>query len=78
MALSQKALTLLKRIYAHDGWGREQLVDEDADEALEYLLQEIANTIADRHCHSAPVNMVTQDAVGSLNLARQERRKKTA
>lgn len=74
MALSDKAQALLKQIYAYRGRGEEKFVDEDADEALEYVLQEIADTLADRHDHAAPLHMVIRDAVGGLNVDRRERR----
>ena len=79
--MSDKALTLLKQIYAHsrDGrrLGREALVDEDPNEALEYLLQEIVDRLSDRQPHrgSAPLYVVMESAVSSLHLDRQERQK---
>lgn len=75
MALSDKALGLLKQIYAYRRRGEEKFVDEDADEALEYVLQEIVNDLTSRlrDDASTPLYMAMRDAVGRLNLDRQER-----
>lgn len=73
MALSDKAQTLLKQIYAHRGHGDEQFVEEDADEALEYVLQKIADTLNDRHRNAAPLDVVMREAVGRLRLDRYDR-----
>lgn len=74
MVLSDKSLALLKQIYAHRGRGEEQFVDEDASEALEYVLQRITDTLSDRWRNGAPLDVVMREAVASLNLDRQERR----
>lgn len=71
MSLSDKALGLLKQIYARKR--AEGLVDEDPDEALEYVLDEIVKTLASRHHDAAPLYMVMEDAVGGLRLDREER-----
>lgn len=75
MALSDKAMGLLKKIYAHryqlHSW--EGLVDEDPDEALEYMLQKIVNTLSDHHRDAAPLYVVMQEAVGGLRRERRER-----
>lgn len=76
MALSSKALDLLKQIYAHRGFGDEQLVDEDPDEALEYVLQEITTRLSDRHRDAAPLYVVMQSAVGSLRVDREDHPRK--
>ena len=77
MALSDKARQLLTQIYAYRGRGEEKFVDEDADEALEYVLQEIVNDLTSRlrDDASTPLHMAIRDAVASLNLDRQERQK---
>lgn len=83
MALSDKALGLLKRIYAcgylYPPRSREALVDEDPEEALEYLLQEIVDHLYperwNRHRQSSPLYMVMESAIGGLNQERQERPK---
>lgn len=78
MALSDKALALLKQIYAHRYQlrGHEQLVDEDPDEALEYVLQEIVDNLTSRlrDDASTPLFMAMESAVLGLNLDRQEHR----
>lgn len=75
MALSDKALGLLKQIYAHHRFDSDEgLVDEDPDEALEYVLKKIVDKLSNRHERSVPLYMVTESAVGRLNLDRQERR----
>lgn len=71
MALSDKSLDLLKQIYARER--AEELVREDPDEALEYVLDEIVKTLANRHHNAAPLYMVMEDAVGGLRLDREER-----
>jgi len=73
MALSDKAHALLKQIYAYRGRGEEKFVYEDVNEALEYVLQEIADTLSDRHDHAAPLHMVMRDAIGHLHVDRHER-----
>lgn len=73
MSLSDKAQALLKQIYAHRSRGDERFVDEDADEALEYVLQRIADTMSDRHRNAAPLYVVMQEAVGRLRTARRKR-----
>lgn len=79
MALSEKVLQLLKQIYAYrrDGrrLGREALVDEDPDEALEYVLQEIVSDLTSRLREDAasPLYTTLESAVGRLHLDRQER-----
>ena len=76
MALSDKATGLLKQIYAHHRFKSDKgLVDENPDEALEYMLQEIVDRLSDRHRDSAPLYVVTESAVGGHNLARIERRR---
>lgn len=75
MALSDKSHALLKQIYAYRGRGEEKFVEEDADEALEWVLQTITDTLSDRHRNAAPLHSVIRDAVGGLNLDRQERLK---
>ena len=75
MALSDKSLHLLKQIYAHRGRGEEQLVDEDADEALEYVLQKIVKTLSDRHRKGAPLYRVIHEAVGGYHMDWSERPK---
>ena len=75
MALSDKTLGLLKQIYSHHRFDSDEgLVDENPDEALEYVLQEIVDRLSDRHRDSAPLHVVTESAVGGHNLARIERR----
>jgi len=74
MVLSDKSLALLKQIYAYRGRGEEQFVEEDANEALEYVLQEIMERLPDRHRAAAPLHMVIRDAVGRLNVDRYDRR----
>lgn len=80
MALSDKALGLLKQIYAHryQVGGGEELVDKDPDEALEYVLKRIVDTLNDRHHNAAPLYTVMESAVGRLNLDRQERQEAQA
>lgn len=73
MALSDKALDLLKQIYAHRGCGDERLVYEDPDEALEYVLQKITDTLSDRWRNAAPLYVVMQEASGGLRRERRER-----
>ncbi len=73
MALSDKARQLLTQIYAHRGYGDEKFVEEDADEALEYLLQKITDTLSDRHHDAAPLYVVMQAAVGRLRSDHYER-----
>ena len=71
MALSDKALGLLKQIYARER--AEELVSEDPDEALEYVLEKIVKTLVNRHHDAAPLYMVMEDAVGGLRLDLEER-----
>lgn len=73
MALSKKSLALLKKIYDHHD--DEELVKEDPDEALEYVLQEMVNRLSDPDLDSAPLYVVTEDAVGGLHLDRANRRR---
>lgn len=74
MALSAKAVELLKQIYAHHRYDHDQgLVDENPDEAIERLLQEIADHLGSRHHDSTPLYMVTESVVGGHNLDRIER-----
>lgn len=75
MALSDKAQSLLKQIYAHRGRGDEQFVDADADEALEYVLQRIVDTLLDRHRNAAPLYVVMREAVGRIRLDHREHHK---
>lgn len=75
MALSKKSLALLKKIYNHHEYGDEELVKEDPDEALEYVLQEIVENLSDPDLDSAPLHSVTEDAVGGLRLDRADRRR---
>lgn len=75
MALSYKTLALLKQIYASRRRGEEKFVEEDSDEALEYMLQGIADRLSDRHHNAAPLYRVIESAIASLSLDRQERRK---
>jgi len=76
MALSEKARELLTQIYAYRGYGDEKFVSEDADEALEYVLQEIVNDLTSRlrDDASTPLNMAMRKAVVSLRLDWRERR----
>ena len=82
MALTDKAHSLLKQIYAYPYHhsrqkSREALAQEDPDEALEYVLQEIVEHLYperwNRYRQSSPIDSVMRSAVGHLNLDRQER-----
>lgn len=75
MALSKKSLALLKKIYDHHKYGHEDLVKEDPDEALEYVLQEIVDRLSDPHRDGAPLLFVTEDATGGLRSDRADRRR---
>ncbi|MGH7926979.1 MAG: hypothetical protein ACREQV_04210 [Candidatus Binatia bacterium] len=70
MALSDKALGLLKQIYAYHRYGDEDLVSEDPDEALEYVLERIVDKLSDRHHNAAPLYMVTDSGVSRLRSDR--------
>ena len=72
MALSDKALGLLKQIYTRER--AEELVNEDPDEALESVLQKIVDTLSDRWHNGAPLDMVMERAVGGFRRERRERR----
>ena len=75
MALSDKARQLLTQIYAYRGRGEEQFVEEDENEALEYVLQEIVNDLTSRlrDDAAAPLHMVIRDAVSNLSARHRER-----
>ncbi len=73
MALSTLALDLLRQIYARER--AEELVSEDSDEALEYMLQKIVKTLSDRQRNAAPLYVIMEEAVGGLRLDREERQK---
>lgn len=79
MALPAKVVDLLKQIYAHRGFGDEKLVEEDADKAMECVLQEIVEHLYpapnNRYMESSPIRTVMESAVGSLRLQRNERRR---
>lgn len=75
MALSKKSLDLLKKIYDHHKSGDEELVKEDPDEALQYVLQKIVERLSDPYRDSAPLYVVTENAVGGLRSDRADRRR---
>jgi hypothetical protein len=75
VTVSQKARVLLKQIYSYRGRGEERFVDENTDEALEYLLAEIVDNLTSRVREEAstPLHMMVRRAVGRLNVNRVER-----